>query len=156
MLQAAEEGHIAAAGAPSKAAEKRARKKAAARAAAAAATAPAPTPAPGLSEHAQPSGDAASDSGAAGAVDTAVRMQHMSLASGAAVQPESTPQSTARQGTSATAETQVQQQPHLPLRQQPPSWMLCPITKVRDTMPERVLLSDVLNVLQQLSCPGKA
>ena len=135
MLQAAVEGQTAAAAAPSKAAEKRARKRAAAKAAAAAAAAPANPPAPGLPEHAQPGSaavDAVSDAGAAAVADAAARLQSTSLTSDAAVQPESPPRTTARQDPSATAATQVQQQPHLLSRQQPPLWMLCPITKVRD------------------------
>ena len=142
MLQAAEEAQNTAAAAPSKAAEKRARRKAAAReaAATAAAAAAAPLPAADLPEHGQPDGNDAS--AVAGA---AAELQYMSLGNSAAVQSAPTAGSTSAAAAPAAGCGQQQ-------LQQPPAWMLCPITKVGSAQalasvrscPSRWLETDVM------------
>lgn len=133
MLQAAGDAHTAAAAVPSKAAEKRARKKATARAAAAAAAAEPP-------EGAASGGTAA---GAAPAVeDAAARLQSVSLANVTPAPAHHGPDSTGATHCASGAAAEVEQRQQLlpaqleselmpPHRkQQPPAWMLCPITKV--------------------------
>jgi hypothetical protein len=121
-LQAAEEEQEAAAAARSKASAKRARKKAAARAAAAADAA---EPLPAAAAPPQ-RGQSSSVSMAA---DVAAGLQSLSLADGVAAQADSAAGNRGgRPSTPATVQAADGGQQQL---QQPPEWMLCPITKVR-------------------------